>query len=161
MVIKNPLRNLAAPANHNVPAVAAGTQANLQQQLQVANQKIADLEARLQKLESAVYVAPNGDVEISSASNVRVIAGQRVEIIGDQGVTARDALGNSLSLSATGVTVTAAMKVVANSSIVEFNAATVTGNAAMAKFSGTVQCDTIVAVNVVGTSYTPGAGNVW
>jgi hypothetical protein len=27
--------------------------------------------------------------------------------------------------------------------------------------SGTVKCDTIVAVNVVGSSYTPGAGNVW
>jgi len=115
MMIKNPMRNLAAPTNHTAPAMAAGTQANLQQQLQAANQKIADLDARVRQLESAVYVAANGDVEISSASNVRVIAGQRVEIIGDQGVTARDALGNSLGLNATGVTVTAAMKVVVNS----------------------------------------------
>ncbi len=31
----------------------------------------------------------------------------------------------------------------------------------MSKFSGVVQCDTIIADSVVGTSYTPGAGNVW
>jgi hypothetical protein len=34
-------------------------------------------------------------------------------------------------------------------------------SAAMAKFAGTIQCDTIIAKNVVGSSYTPGAGNVW
>ena len=28
-------------------------------------------------------------------------------------------------------------------------------------FSGVVQCDTMIANSVVGTSYTPGAGNIW
>jgi hypothetical protein len=31
----------------------------------------------------------------------------------------------------------------------------------MSTFSGIVQCDTIIATTVVGTTYTPGAGNVW
>jgi hypothetical protein len=34
-------------------------------------------------------------------------------------------------------------------------------NAAMAQFSGVVQCSTLIATTVVGTNYTPGAGNVW
>jgi hypothetical protein len=34
-------------------------------------------------------------------------------------------------------------------------------DAAMATFSGVVQCQTLIATTVVGTSYTPGAGNVW
>lgn len=34
-------------------------------------------------------------------------------------------------------------------------------NAAIAKFSGLVQCETIQANTVMGTTYTPGAGNIW
>jgi hypothetical protein len=33
-------------------------------------------------------------------------------------------------------------------------------NAGMSKFSGVVQCDTLIANSVVSTSYTPGAGNI-
>jgi uncharacterized protein involved in type VI secretion and phage assembly len=34
-------------------------------------------------------------------------------------------------------------------------------NAGSADFSGVVRCDTLIANNVVASSYTPGAGNVW
>lgn len=34
-------------------------------------------------------------------------------------------------------------------------------NAAIAKFSGLLDCDTVKANVVMGTSYTPGAGNIW
>ena len=37
----------------------------------------------------------------------------------------------------------------------------VTVDAGMAKFSGVVECDTLVANSVVAASYTPGAGNIW
>jgi len=40
-------------------------------------------------------------------------------------------------------------------------AATMTVNAAMSNFSGTVKCLVAQAVTVIGTTYTPGAGNVW
>jgi hypothetical protein len=33
--------------------------------------------------------------------------------------------------------------------------------AGMSKFSGVVQCDTLVTNSVVASSYTPGAGNIW
>jgi hypothetical protein len=34
-------------------------------------------------------------------------------------------------------------------------------DAAMAKFSGVVKCEVLLATTVVGTTYTPGAGNIW
>jgi hypothetical protein len=34
-------------------------------------------------------------------------------------------------------------------------------NAAMATFSGIVQCQVMQATTVVASTYTPGAGNVW
>lgn len=40
-------------------------------------------------------------------------------------------------------------------------AAQVTVNAAMSKFSGVVQADTVITNTVVSATYTPGAGNVW
>ncbi len=44
---------------------------------------------------------------------------------------------------------------------VNVSASMVQVDAAMSRFSGVVQCDTIIATSVVGTSYTPGAGNIW
>ena len=34
-------------------------------------------------------------------------------------------------------------------------------NAGLARFSGVLQCDTLVANSVIATSYSPGAGNIW
>jgi hypothetical protein len=34
-------------------------------------------------------------------------------------------------------------------------------DAAIAKFSGVVKCDTLITNSVISSSYTPGAGNIW
>jgi hypothetical protein len=44
---------------------------------------------------------------------------------------------------------------------VNVNSGVVTVNAGMSKFSGVVQCDTLITNSVVSNSYTPGAGNIW
>jgi hypothetical protein len=41
------------------------------------------------------------------------------------------------------------------------SAAMVTVDAAMSKFSGVIQCDTLISSTVVSATYTPGAGNIW
>ncbi|MEC7545467.1 MAG: phage baseplate assembly protein V [Pseudomonadota bacterium] len=48
-----------------------------------------------------------------------------------------------------------------NAATVNVSASMVQVDAGMSKFSGVVQCDTIIATSVVGTTYTPGAGNIW
>lgn len=73
-----------------------------------------------------------------------------------------DSNGNSIKMESSGITVNAAAKVTITAGAqVEVNAGQVTVNAAMSRFSGVVQCDTMIATTVVGTSYTPGAGNIW
>jgi uncharacterized protein involved in type VI secretion and phage assembly len=69
--------------------------------------------------------------------------------------------GNSLKLEAAGITVTASAKVTVQASTVEVSAGMVTVNAGMSRFSGVVQCDTLISNAVVSASYTPGAGNIW
>ena len=72
-----------------------------------------------------------------------------------------DSNGNSVMLEAAGITVNASAKITLNASAVEISSGVVTVNAGMSKFSGVVQCDTLITNSVVSNSYTPGAGNIW
>lgn len=69
--------------------------------------------------------------------------------------------GQSVKLGPSGIEVRSSGTVSVDASSVTVNASSVTVNAAMSRFSGVVQADTVIATAVVGTSYTPGAGNIW
>ena len=69
--------------------------------------------------------------------------------------------GSSIQVTPSNITITASSAVQINAASVTVAAPSVTVNAAMSQFSGVVQCDTLIANTVVGTSYTPGAGNIW
>jgi uncharacterized protein involved in type VI secretion and phage assembly len=72
-----------------------------------------------------------------------------------------DSNGNSMKLETSGITITAAAKVTVNASQVAVSAGLVTVDAGMSKFSGVVQCDTLISNTVISATYTPGAGNIW
>lgn len=72
-----------------------------------------------------------------------------------------DSNGNSIKLEPSGITITAAAKVTINATQVAVSAGMVTVDAGMSKFSGVVQCDTLISNSVISASYTPGAGNIW
>jgi hypothetical protein len=59
------------------------------------------------------------------------------------------------------VSIQAGGSVDVQASAVNVSAGMVKVDAGMSKFSGVVQADTVIANAVVGTSYTPGAGNIW
>ncbi len=74
-------------------------------------------------------------------------AGDSVLIKSRNGALVEIAAGGGINITAnTKVTITAPMVQV---------------DAPMAQFSGVVKCETLIATTVVGTSYTPGAGNIW
>jgi uncharacterized protein involved in type VI secretion and phage assembly len=73
-----------------------------------------------------------------------------------------DSNGNTIKLDTSGITITSALRVKIDAgTTVEVNASMVTVNAGMSRFSGVVQCDTLISNAVVSASYTPGAGNIW
>jgi hypothetical protein len=76
-------------------------------------------------------------------------------------VLIEDANGNTIRLDPSGITIASPTKVVVSATQLEINAAAVTINAGMAKFSGVLQTDTLIANSVIASSYTPGAGNIW
>lgn len=69
--------------------------------------------------------------------------------------------GQSVILSASSIAVKSSGTVTVDASSMTVNASMLTVNASMSKFSGVVQADTVIATSVVGSSYTPGAGNMW
>ncbi len=74
----------------------------------------------------------------------------------------KDAAGNSIKIDSQGITLNSTMKVsVTAASNVEVTAAQVKVTAAVSQFTGMVKCDVMQATTVIGTTYTPGAGNVW
>jgi uncharacterized protein involved in type VI secretion and phage assembly len=71
------------------------------------------------------------------------------------------AAGTTVTIDSSGVSIQTGSKVQMQSSQVDITSGQVTVNAAMSTFSGVVKCDVLQATTVIGTTYTPGAGNVW
>lgn len=81
----------------------------------------------------------------------------------DGSIEFTDANQTSIRIDSSGITInapTAEVQVTAASSM-SITAPQLTVNAAMATFSGIVQCQVMQATTVVAATYTPGAGNVW
>ena len=67
----------------------------------------------------------------------------------------------SVTLSSGEISVRSSGPVNIDAATVNVSAGMVQVDAGMSRFSGVVQADTIIATSVVGTTYTPGAGNIW
>ena len=102
------------------------------------------------------------DTEGQETLTLKTPMNQSIEIKdGGPSIEIKDASGNTIKLDSSGITITAASKVTVQCSTMEVNAGMVTVNAGMSKFSGVVQCDTLISNSVISASYTPGAGNIW
>ena len=66
-----------------------------------------------------------------------------------------------IEMNAEGITLTTPSKVTVEAAQVDVSASMVQVNSALSKFSGVVQCNTLISNTVVSATYTPGAGNIW
>ena len=97
---------------------------------------------------------PRVDIETPSGAHLTVTDDGGGEITLERG-------GESISMTASTISIVSSATVEVQATQVDVSAAMVNVDAAMSQFSGVVKCDTLIATSVVGTSYTPGAGNVW
>lgn len=82
---------------------------------------------------------------------------------GGGSITFTNSSQTTVKIDSSGVTVnapTGQVQVTAASSM-SVTAPQLNVSAAMATFSGIIQCQVLQATSVIGTTYTPGAGNVW
>jgi hypothetical protein len=71
------------------------------------------------------------------------------------------AAGQKVTLNSGGSVEVVANEINLRSNKIAVSSAMVTIDAGMVKFSGVVQCETLIATSVVSASYSPGAGNIW
>ena len=76
-------------------------------------------------------------------------------------VTVNGIGGNSIKIDSSGITLAATGKLTLQGGQIELSGGAVAVNAGMAQFSGVLQATTVIAPTIVGSSYTPGAGNLW
>jgi hypothetical protein len=101
------------------------------------------------------------DQDGQESFKVETPGGQNITLQDGPGaVTIEDANGNSIKFETSGISLSAGGKVTVDAGQVSVSAGMVQVDAGMSKFSGVVQCDTLITNNVVSSSYTPGAGNV-
>ncbi len=146
----------------NVQAGLTPSLADIYAQLVAATNRIAQLEAQVHRLEGALHVSNSGNVEIHSTGGLKILAGGQLTLEGgQQGVVVKNMAGESLTFSPGTLTLKASAKISLQCAALDLTASTIKADAAMSNFSGVVKCQTIIAHSVVGSSYTPGAGNIW
>jgi uncharacterized protein involved in type VI secretion and phage assembly len=79
----------------------------------------------------------------------------------DLSITATDTTGNVIKMEASGISITASAQIKMDAALIKASAGMVTVDAGLSKFSGIVQCDTLISNAVISASYTPGVGNLW
>lgn len=92
---------------------------------------------------------------------IKTQAGYRVLIDEGSGEIKVERDSQSITLSSSAVEIRSSGQVTIDASSVSISAGSVNIDAGMTQASGVVQCSTLIAQLVNGTSYTPGAGNIW
>jgi uncharacterized protein involved in type VI secretion and phage assembly len=93
---------------------------------------------------------------------MRTRSGYHVTVTeGEGGAIELERDGQRVSLTSSEINIRSSGPVNVDAASVNVTASMVKVDAGMSKFSGVVQADTVIANAVVGTSYTPGAGNIW
>ena len=108
--------------------------------------KCKALQERLQMHEELLesIFRPDGSIELKATNKLEIVAG-----------------ASRITIDMSGIRIQSPMKVRVDASIFDVNASTVPLNAGSVSTPGTITCQTIRANSVVGSSYTPGAGNLW
>lgn len=98
-----------------------------------------------------------------SRVSVETPTGQTVVLDDADGgsVVVRDPQGCEVRMEGGALSLRSPGRVIVQTPIAEVEAGMVEVDAPLTRFSGVVQCDTLIANSVVGASYTPGAGNIW
>lgn len=72
-----------------------------------------------------------------------------------------DSNGNSITMDAGGITISASAKITLQASTIDISSSLINASVPFSDFSGVLKSSTLITNSVVSSSYTPGAGNIW
>lgn len=104
-------------------------------------------------------------IEASSGQEtveIETPAGAKATITDSSGGSIKlEVAGSTFTMDTKGVAVNTPGKFTVQANAVEVTATQVKADTPLATFSAAVKCSVLTSTSVVGTTYTPGAGNVW
>lgn len=115
-------------------------------QFERLQERVRELEAKL-----AAVFKPDGVIVLSSEQKITISVGPCRIVLDERSLTIESPVG--IKLEANTVELNAANLRLNSGAPIALNAPIVTA-------TGIVRCDTIMATNVIGANYTPGAGNI-
>lgn len=142
------------------PKAPVSPSMTVDQKLFAALDRISVLERQVSMLLSVMEIGTNGNVRLVSDGTLTLDSAGGTFVRSDAEVVLSGP-GGSMTLGLAEVAVEASARLVCQGASVQVSAGVARIDAAMVQASGTVKCETIIATSVVGTSYTPGAGNIW
>jgi uncharacterized protein involved in type VI secretion and phage assembly len=102
------------------------------------------------------------DTQGQETVTIETPGGQKMVLQDGPGsIEVSDSNGNRLTMESAGITLSTSGKLTIQASTLDISAGLVTVDSGMSKFSGVVKSDALIANSVIGTSYTPGIGNIW
>lgn len=121
---------------------------------------------RLQDSPGRIELATNGGTKVTlddtpSQVELTTTAGVTITISDTGGVSVVAPTSDVSVTTGMSASVTAGTSASVTSPTMSLSAAMLSVDAAMATFSGILQCQTLISTSVVSASYTPGVGNIW
>nr|WP_290669042.1 phage baseplate assembly protein V [Ardenticatena sp.] len=80
---------------------------------------------------------------------------------GPGSIQMRDSNGNTITMDAGGITISASAKITLQASTIDISSSLISASVPFSDFSGVLKSSTLITNSVVSSSYTPGAGNIW
>ncbi|GAP64559.1 hypothetical protein ARMA_2982 [Ardenticatena maritima] len=88
--------------------------------------------------------------------------GQKIVLQDGPGsITMSDSNGNSITMDAGGITISASAKITLQAATIDISSSMINASVPFSDFSGVLKSSTLITNSVVSSSYTPGAGNIW
>src|SRR5438270_845243 len=110
-----------------------------------AKKKAAAAPVKKQVIGTRVKITLN-DTAGKETLTLETPGGQRITLSDTRnGIEIADRNGNAIRLEPSGITIQAAAKVILKAAEIDLNASLLNVDAAVAKFSGVVQCDTLIS----------------
>lgn len=103
----------------------------------------------------------NGNTLVLDQNGIKMESSKDINLSATGNYSISDSAGNSIRIDSGGVNIAGASKLVLQGAQIEITAAQLSVNTPMAQFNGVLQTNTMIATMVVGTTYTPGAGNLY
>lgn len=157
---------VAAEDSNNIKGIYTRGQMKLEfddDKKSILLQTLTGNKIHISETQQGIFIEDEGGNKITldtSGINLEDLNSNKVTL-DSNGLKLQNSAGSEVSITSSGLKIMSSGTIEIQGAQVKISAASINLDAAMTSTSGVIQTNTLIATTVVGSSYTPGAGNVW